>query len=86
MNYKCYPNIIWIIQLNLQEIQHDNLIMETINETINLCEIRGVSQVKSTLQKICVVYIFNTIISYDKLSYDTKSNSNQVNGEINHGR
>jgi len=86
VNYKCYPKIIWIIQLKFQEIQHDNLIMETINETINLCEIRGVKPTITLLQKILVVYRFNDKISYDNISYDTKTKSNQVNGEINHGR
>jgi len=86
VNYKCYPNYFWIIQLKFQEIQHDNLFMETINETPNVSEIRGVYPTKTLLQKICVVYNFNNKISSDNISYDTKTKSNQRNGEINHGR
>ncbi len=41
---------------------------------------------KKILQKNCVVYTFNNKMLYDKLSYATKKNSYQLEGEINHGR
>ena len=41
---------------------------------------------KKILQKKYVVYKNNDKMLYDKLSYATKKNSNQINGEINHGR
>lgn len=41
---------------------------------------------KKILQQNYVVYKNNDKMLYDKLTYATKTNSYQINGEINHGR